>query len=96
MTDNSNSKNVLVAIGASAGGLRALQALVASLSIEAGISYIIAQHLLPNYASSMASILAKHTQLDAMPNAAIAATEIDHVLTPDEVYSVLVEWLKNT
>ena len=37
-----------------------------------------------------------HAQYNGMPNAAIAATEIDHVLTPDTVYSVLVDWLDNT
>eukprot|EP01022_Parablepharisma_sp_SALTPOND_P026133 TRINITY_DN6209_c0_g2_i1.p1 TRINITY_DN6209_c0_g2~~TRINITY_DN6209_c0_g2_i1.p1 ORF type:complete len:1660 (-),score=180.87 TRINITY_DN6209_c0_g2_i1:216-4502(-) len=52
---------VIVGIGASAGGLEALQELVAKLPSDKGISYIITQHLSPTYKSMMVELLAKGT-----------------------------------
>ena len=194
MTATKKSTQILVAIGSSAGGLKALQTFVASLSTTHLISYIVAQHLLPSHESSMVPLLAKHTDLNVvtaaddlqivantiyvcpanynievddnqirlrpplahqkaipsinfllasvavhyrqqsvgiiltgvgsdgaqgmkliksyggvtmvhdpnhaqyngMPNAAIAATDIDHLITPESVYSVLVDRLDKT
>lgn len=54
---------IYIGIGASAGGLNALQKFVALLPENSNTIYIIAQHLLPDKKSSLADILSHHTQL---------------------------------
>lgn len=51
------SPKVLVGIGASAGGLHALQELVTNLPSDVGASYIILQHLSPDFKSYMDELL---------------------------------------
>ena len=53
----------IVGIGASAGGLEALQKLLTALSPNTGFPYIIVQHLSPDYKSLMGEILGKYTQM---------------------------------
>ena len=56
--DNDNAL-VVVGIGASAGGLEALQSLVSNLPPSSGMSFILAQHLSPSYKSMMVDLLEK-------------------------------------
>jgi two-component system CheB/CheR fusion protein len=69
----------VVAVGASAGGLEALEAFFDAAPVDAGIAYVVVQHLSPDYKSLMVELLSKHTAMpvlrieDAMPVAA------DHV-----------------
>ena len=51
----------VVGIGASAGGLEALQQLLTFLPGNTGMSFIIIQHLAPNHKSMLAGILGKYT-----------------------------------
>ena len=53
----------IVGIGASAGGLEALQTLFANLPANANMTFVIIQHLSPDYKSLMAEILAKYTSM---------------------------------
>ena len=53
----------VVAIAASAGGLRALIALLSSLPSEFAAAIVVVQHLDPRHRSMMASILARRTAL---------------------------------
>ncbi|HKJ65866.1 MAG TPA: chemotaxis protein CheB [Desulfopila sp.] len=69
----------VVGIGASAGGLDALQRLLPNLP-EAGIAYIIVQHLSPKRGSLLTSLLAKHTD---MP---VKTIEDDTPLEPNTIY----------
>ncbi|NVO28648.1 PAS domain-containing protein [Donghicola sp. C2-DW-16] len=63
----------IVGIGASAGGLEALQSMVGRIRVGGKMTYVIAQHLSPNYKSMMADLLARETTLkvyeakDGMP-----------------------------
>ncbi|WP_169338562.1 chemotaxis protein CheB [Rheinheimera baltica] len=52
-----------VGIGASAGGLEALRTFVANLPIDAGLTYIIAQHMSPDHPSMMVELLARETKV---------------------------------
>jgi two-component system CheB/CheR fusion protein len=52
----------VVGIGASAGGLAALEALLARLTVS-GASYLVVQHQAPNESSSLVDILARSTPL---------------------------------
>lgn len=54
---------IVVGIGASAGGLEALQLFFNSMSSVSDISFVVVQHLSPDYKSLMAEILAKHTKM---------------------------------
>ena len=53
----------IVGIGASAGGLDALQELINNVPQNSGLVFVIIQHLSPNYKSLMAEILSKHTSM---------------------------------
>jgi two-component system CheB/CheR fusion protein len=63
----------LVAIGASAGGLEAIHEFFDNLSGDTGLSFVIIQHLSPDYKSLLVELVGKHTQMgvyeaeDGMP-----------------------------
>ncbi len=61
--DSDAAKPYVVAIGASAGGLDALEKLFASLPADAGAAFVVIQHLSPDHKSMMASLLARHTTM---------------------------------
>jgi two-component system CheB/CheR fusion protein len=73
---------VVVGIGASAGGLDAFKRLLATLPDDAGMAYVLVQHLDPQHESLMAELLARHT---AMP---IVEVEETLVIEPDTVYMI--------
>jgi two-component system CheB/CheR fusion protein len=53
-----------VGIGASAGGLEALEAFFSHMPPDSGLAFVVIQHLSPDYKSMMVELLSKHT---AMP-----------------------------
>lgn len=53
----------IVGIGASAGGLDAFKKLLAEISLDSGMAYVLVQHLSPDVPSSLPEILSQHTQL---------------------------------
>lgn len=53
----------IVGIGASAGGLEALQEFFKAVPLKTGIGYVVIQHLSPDYKSLMDELLARHTKL---------------------------------
>ena len=53
----------VIGIGASAGGLEALQTLFAGLECDTGAAYVVVQHLSPDFATMMDQLLAKHTAM---------------------------------
>ncbi len=56
-------KNYVVAIGASAGGLDALERFFRGLPEKTGAAYVVIQHLSPDHKSMMANLLARHTPM---------------------------------
>lgn len=84
-SDNSKSTSepkYVVGIGASAGGLEALQQLLEVLPSNTGVPYIIVQHLSPDYKSLLAEILTKYTD---MP---VVQAENEMPIKPDCVYLI--------
>lgn len=75
-------KQYIVGIGASAGGLEAIQKLLAALPSNTGFPYIIVQHLSPDYKSLLSEILAKYTE---MP---VIQVEDGMEVKPDCVYVI--------
>jgi two-component system CheB/CheR fusion protein len=59
----SNGKEYIVAIGASAGGLEAIHDLFDNMPEDTNFSFVIIQHLSPDYKSLMGELLAKHTSM---------------------------------
>ena len=63
----------VVGLGASAGGLEALQELVSYLLVGGGVSYVVAQHLAPDHRSLLVDLVSHTTSLkvvaavDGMP-----------------------------
>jgi len=59
----SQTKLPIIGIGASAGGLEALELFFNQVDNTAGFAYIVIQHLAPNHKSLMHELLARHTSL---------------------------------
>lgn len=57
---------MLIGIGSSAGGLEAVRELVAALPNDVPASYIVVQHMSPNYKSVMTELVARQTQLEVV------------------------------
>lgn len=53
----------IVAVGASAGGLEALQILFGNLPCNLGAAFVVVQHLSPDFKSLMSELLAKYTDM---------------------------------
>ena len=87
MADNSIIKDTnkalnIVGIGASAGGLKAIQDLFDNMRSDTGFAFVIVQHLSPDYKSLMGELLAKHT---AMP---VHEAGENMEVMPDNVYLI--------
>ena len=78
----SPEQKYIVGIGASAGGLEALQKLLAALPANTGFPYVIVQHLSPDYKSLLGEILSKYTE---MP---VIQVEDGMEVMPDCVYVI--------
>ena len=72
----------IVAIGASAGGLDALERLFDTLASDSGSTFVVIQHLSPDHKSMMANLLARHT---LMP---VVMVEQDMPMQADHVYLI--------
>ena len=58
-----NDSLVVVGIGASAGGLSALDELFDCLPIDSGAAFVVIQHLSPDFKSLMKELLERHTEM---------------------------------
>ncbi|PCC67244.1 chemotaxis protein [Nannocystis exedens] len=72
----------IVGIGASAGGLEALEQLFAHVPPEPGVAFVVVSHLAPHLPSLMPELLAKQT---ALP---VSAAEDGAPVEPDHVYVI--------
>ena len=58
-----NSKFYVVSLGASAGGLNALEQFFAAMPADSGMAFVVIQHLSPDFKSLMDDLLARHTKM---------------------------------
>ncbi|HEX8547519.1 MAG TPA: chemotaxis protein CheB [Cytophagaceae bacterium] len=79
------SKHYVVGIGASAGGLEALQQLLSSIPSDTGLSFIVVLHLSPDYKSLMPELLSRCTQMN------VQVAEEDATIIPDNVYIIPIK-----
>jgi two-component system CheB/CheR fusion protein len=76
---STRSPSYVVGVGASAGGLDALERFFAKVPVDSGMAFVVVQHLSPDFKSLMDELLARHTKLpirlveDGMP------IEADHI-----------------
>ena len=59
----SKNSHYIIGIGASAGGLEAIHEFFDNIQPDTGFSFIVIQHLSPDYKSLMGELLAKHTMM---------------------------------
>src|SRR5512138_1818185 len=80
MTDN--APVYVVGIGASAGGLEALERFFENVPLDTGMAFIVVQHLSPDFRSLMDELLARRTELP------IQLVEDGMLVEPDHVYLI--------
>jgi two-component system, chemotaxis family, CheB/CheR fusion protein len=73
------SKPHIAAIGASAGGVKALQVLFETLPKDTGLAFVVIVHLDPARESELANILGSKTKMPVIPVAGDTPLEADHV-----------------
>src|SRR5689334_11120830 len=74
-----NDEITVVGIGASAGGLNALQAFFEALPGNTGMAYVVITHLHPEHESHMAELLQRHTPMPVLQVTGLVPVEKDHV-----------------
>ena len=71
--EKSKNEQIVIGIGASAGGLEALQDFFRAMPSDTNLAFVVIQHLSPDYKSLMDELLARHTSIpiqvaaDGMP-----------------------------
>ncbi len=81
---------LVVGIGASAGGIDAFKAFFAELPADAGMAFVIVQHLDPDYESSLVAIVAGYTAMPvrlAEDGAAVGPNQV-FVIPPDAILTI--------
>ncbi|MBK9359450.1 MAG: PAS domain-containing protein [Bacteroidales bacterium] len=64
LTTLAESRLICVGIGASAGGLEALEVFFRNMPINSGMAFIVVQHLSPDYKSLMGELLSRYTTME--------------------------------
>src|SRR5688500_15312063 len=82
VTEVTSSTRYIIGIGASAGGMEAIHDLFDYLPVNTGFSFVVVQHLSPDYKSLMAELLSKHTDMRVLE-----ATH-DMPVEPDSIYVI--------
>src|SRR5262245_65851260 len=73
------SPSFIVGVGASAGGLDAIERFFDNLPKDTGMAFVIVQHLSPDFKSLMDELLARHTDLPIHLVEDGMAVEANHV-----------------
>src|SRR5262245_48512873 len=83
--EQNDSKPAIVGIGASAGGVRALQALFNALPTDTGAAFVVVVHLDPQSHSELSAILATRTRMPVAQVGTTVTLKADHVyvIPPD-------------
>ncbi|MCG8123579.1 MAG: chemotaxis protein CheB, partial [Candidatus Thiodiazotropha taylori] len=80
--DDSVKPTHIVGVGASAGGLEAIEAFFKVMPPDSGVSFVVIQHLSPDHKSLMAELLSKRTR---MP---VHRAEDGVLVEPNSVYLI--------
>lgn len=82
INSNTRTPSFIVGIGASAGGLSALEKFFDNMQPDSGMAFVVIQHLSPDFKSLMDDLLARHTTM------AINRVTNGTVLKPDSIYLI--------
>jgi signal transduction histidine kinase len=69
----------IVGIGASAGGLAALEHFFDAMPADSGMAFVVIQHLTPDFKSQMGDLLSRHTAMPILRAADGIAPEPNHI-----------------
>src|SRR5262245_33974846 len=81
----------IVGVGASAGGLEAIEAMFRPMAADTGLGFVIVTHLARGQQSSLSEILRRHTVLavkDAEDEEVVEANHI-YICPPDHILTVV-------
>jgi len=81
-TGSDSAPTYVVGIGASAGGLEALEKLFESMPVSTGLAFVVVQHLSPDFKSVMDELLARKTRIP------IHRVEEGMAVEPDAIYLI--------
>ncbi len=81
-SNDSTQLPYVIAVGASAGGLDALERFFQSLPVQTGAAFVVIQHLSPDHKSMMGNLLGRYT---AMP---VTTVEDGMTIAPDRIYLI--------
>lgn len=87
----SHDKFPIVGIGASAGGLEALEGLFRAMSAETGLSFVVITHLARGHVSALVEILSRYTAMpvkSAADGVKLQPNEL-HVCPPDHIMTMV-------
>src|SRR6476620_10826031 len=73
------NERYIIAIGASAGGLEAIHEFFDNMPSNGNFSFVIIQHLSPDYKSLLVELVAKHTNMKVVEARHDALVEKDYV-----------------
>ena len=88
---NLSQPNCVVGIGASAGGLEALQQLLTYLPSNTGMAFVIIQHLAPDHKSLLSEILGKYTVMPVIEAKNGMRVEKNHIYMIPPKYNIEIE-----
>jgi two-component system CheB/CheR fusion protein len=72
----------IIGIGASAGGMEAIHDVFDYMPVNTGFSFVVIQHLSPDYKSLMAELLSKHTDME------VKEADHDMIIEPNCIYVI--------
>ncbi|RWD91617.1 chemotaxis protein CheB, partial [Mesorhizobium sp.] len=81
----------IIGIGASAGGIGALQKFFPEVPVDSGFAYVVIQHLDAEHESVLASIIQRSTAIETKTAAEGLKIEPDHIYVTPPGVSVTVE-----
>ena len=82
LVNTASEELTIVGIGASAGGLKSIEAFFRNMPADSGMAFVIIQHLSPDFKSLMTEILSRRTDMRV-----ILATE-ELTLEPNHIYVI--------
>nr|WP_319396899.1 chemotaxis protein CheB [uncultured Desulfobacter sp.] len=75
-------QNAIVGIGASAGGLEAIESFFQVMPVDSGMAFVVIQHLSPDYKSMMVELLSRKTKIP------VHRAEDGLEVKPDNIYLI--------
>jgi two-component system, chemotaxis family, CheB/CheR fusion protein len=98
MTQTDTPDFVIAALGASAGGLEPLETFFRHMPSDAGIAFVIIQHLAPDHPTALPQLLARHTGMaveQAKDNTRVAPNRV-YVIPPNAALTIEMSRLRVT